>query len=1281
MKKITDFIVEKRYIVLTTFLLITFLSSLLIKKVEINKEISKYLPNDSETRIGMDIMDDEFSENSSSTLNLMFKGLSTNEKDEILDELKKLDSVDEVLYDNTSDYNKDDYTLYIINTDVAVKDKKTEKLYKIVEENYKDYEFYTSGEIAEEYKTILPIWIIILAIGSALVILIIMSKSYIEPFLFLTSIGIAVILNKGTNIIFGSISNITDSISAILQLALSMDYSIMLMNRYTQECEKEKDKIKAMKKALYDSFGAISSSSVTTIVGLLALVFMSFTIGKDLGFVLAKGVLFSLLSIFTCLPALILMFDKIINKTKKKYLNVKMDLLGKFVYKIRYLSLIIFVLCFLISFALKGNLSILYTDSETDNIAKIFSTNNQMAIIYNNKYEDKISDYCKELENNNKIDEVLCYGNTINEELKYNELNNKLNSLGETTKVDDYLIKLVYYNYYNKDENNKMTFSEFVNFIKNDVYNDNNINKNIDDKIKNNVDKLSYFTNINEIEKLRTSRQLSDILEINKDDIDKLLIYYNSLNNNTTMSINEFVNFMNNYILKSEYANDLTNNQKTKLNTISNFIDKNKLNTKLNSSEISTLFELDKNKVDNIYLYYVLNNDNDITLTLNEFANFVSNYILDNSNYNTNFNEEMITKIKLLSTYSNKDIINSNLNYQEMSQFLGIDEDVIKKIYLLIFMNNDNNTTLTINEFLNYSLYIKNNTNYLDDVDMTSLISLSNDEKLMNIPNKYTSKELSLLLGIDENLVNKLYTLIDFTNNSDNYKFTPFNFVLLMLKENIILENLDNNTLTNLKLLYYIMDNTNNDTKYDYVTLSNSLNLNISSIKQIYSLYSYYYSETTLTPKEFIDFILNHKDDEMLVSKISNDNINNLTLLQTIINNVLSDTKYNYRELSSLFNIDLDKTKLLYSLYEIKFNNKNINISLNTFIDFLLDDVITNSEYSSSFDNTKINKLNTIKGIINGTPNNTKYTKEEIFAITSNLSGDTDNSLIDLLYIYYGSKNEYDDNNTMTIEEFINYLNEDILTDNRFDYFIDSNKRNDIISSKEEINDAKKLLIGKKYSRAIINTKYDSESDETFDFIKNVQKEITSDNYIIGNSPMAYEMSKTFNSELNFITILTMIFIFIVVVCTFKSLLIPIILVLLIQTAVYLTMGIMSFNGGTVYFIALLIVQSILMGATIDYAILYTSYYIESRNTLNIKDSIINSYNKSIHTILTSSSILIIVTLIVGHFTSAITSKICMTISKGTLSSALLILILLPQVLAACDKIIMNKNKKIKTLL
>ena len=174
---------------------------------------------------------------------------------------------------------------------------------------------------------------------------------------------------------------------------------------------------------------------------------------------------------------------------------------------------------------------------------------------------------------------------------------------------------------------------------------------------------------------------------------------------------------------------------------------------------------------------------------------------------------------------------------------------------------------------------------------------------------------------------------------------------------------------------------------------------------------------------------------------------------------------------------------------------------------------------------------------------------------------------------------------------------------------------------------------------------------------------------------MAYEMSGTFDGELNFMTVITMIAIFVVVAITFKSVIIPIILVITIQCAVYLIMGILSFTGENVYFIAILIVQSILMGATIDYAILYTSYYLEHRKSKGIKESIIDSYNKSIHTILTSSSILIIVTLIIANFASAIAAKICKTISEGTLCSTILILTLLPAVLAFWDKFIIRKRK------
>ena len=213
------------------------------------------------------------------------------------------------------------------------------------------------------------------------------------------------------------------------------------------------------------------------------------------------------------------------------------------------------------------------------------------------------------------------------------------------------------------------------------------------------------------------------------------------------------------------------------------------------------------------------------------------------------------------------------------------------------------------------------------------------------------------------------------------------------------------------------------------------------------------------------------------------------------------------------------------------------------------------------------------------------------------------------------------------------------------------------------------------------NTKYYFEGEETFNFIANLKNSLKFDDiYIIGDSPMAYEISKSFNEELNLITILTMIAIFIVVAITFKSFIIPLILVFIIQCAVYITMSILSLTGTNCYFISLLIVQSILMGATIDYAIVYTTYYIEMRKSFDIKKSIIEAYNKSIHTILCSSSILVIVTLIVGNFASQIAAKICMTLSKGSLCAALLIIFILPPILAIFDKIIIKKDSKKATI-
>ena len=176
---------------------------------------------------------------------------------------------------------------------------------------------------------------------------------------------------------------------------------------------------------------------------------------------------------------------------------------------------------------------------------------------------------------------------------------------------------------------------------------------------------------------------------------------------------------------------------------------------------------------------------------------------------------------------------------------------------------------------------------------------------------------------------------------------------------------------------------------------------------------------------------------------------------------------------------------------------------------------------------------------------------------------------------------------------------------------------------------------------------------------------------------MNYEMSNNFNYEMNKLTIITIVLIFLVVLFTFKSLIIPFILVLLIQCAIYILMGIINILDMKVYYLSLLIVQSILMGATIDYAILFTNYYRELRKENSIRISLKETYNKSIHTILTSSLIMIIITGVLGFiFKDPAIGEICHIIAIGVTIAVLLILVILPSIIVLFDKKIVNNKSK-----
>lgn len=245
---------------------------------------------------------------------------------------------------------------------------------------------------------------------------------------------------------------------------------------------------------------------------------------------------------------------------------------------------------------------------------------------------------------------------------------------------------------------------------------------------------------------------------------------------------------------------------------------------------------------------------------------------------------------------------------------------------------------------------------------------------------------------------------------------------------------------------------------------------------------------------------------------------------------------------------------------------------------------------------------------------------------------------------------------------------------------INDDMRRMITDAEETLRESASKLESEHYGRVILTTVYPEDSDETRAFLDSLAEScdnlLEGKTWLIGTSVMNQEMSRTFDTEMNRITLISALAIFIVVALTFHSLVVPLVLVLTVQCGIYLTMTFIGLSGGAMYYLAILMVQCILMGATVDYAILYTSYYREQRLSADLQVSILRAYNGSLHTILTSASIMIVAAGILGYvFANPAIGEICLTISRGAISATLLILFVLPGVLAALDKYIISKKR------
>ena len=1058
MQKIAAFIVKKRKLLLVVMLALAVVCAALMPFVGINTDMTKYLPDSSQMKIGMDRMNEAFPNVAETyTIRVMFRGLDARDKLAIREQLAEIPNVDSVAYEpDSDDYNRGDATLYKLTTQYDYKSDEEAQIERDVADRFADYDVAVRSD--DTSTPDIPPIVFILSIVLVTTILLIACPSYFEPVLFLLTIGVAVLLNQGTNIILGETSDVTASISAILQLALSMDYSIILMNRYRQELAKGDDRESAMTHALTAAFGSITGSSVTTIVGLLMLVFMRFKIGFDLGIVLAKGVLFSLLCVFTVLPGLILWADKVIRRTMKKPRAPKRERksvlagLGRFSYRWRGVIAAVFVLLFAGAYILQLSTQISYTLTDPDPVAEVFPADNPLVVLYNNQDEDAVAQLADRLEDDPNVKSAMSYSTTLGRQCTAEQMANAIGALEAGIPVSADMLGMIYYDVHGDGQSVTMTAAQFLRFLSQNVANNATFAPYIDESLTANLQTLMKFSDPAALTQQRTAESLAEFLGMDAADAKQLLLYYYMQHGGA---------------------------------------------------------------------------DGSGTMTMPAFSSFLNNEVLTDPT------------------------------------MAGMMDDAARA--------------------------------------QASQLQTFTDVTAMTTPRGTAG--IAALLGMDESTVNTLFIAYH-ASRGDLFSGGQWE-----------------------------------------VSMQNMANFLVEC-----------------------GGLLDEAQEQQI------------TQLSWIINGSVYGTQYTAPQLASVLGMDAGQMQQLYMLYNSRHGDTSgWTLSVQQFVNFLCQEVLPDARFASQLSGVDTSQLQSARTVINAVASGQAYTAAGLANLFGGLSSQMDRGTMELLFLYYASVNRGEADWTMSMQELFDYLQNEFLTDARFASFLTDDMRAQITGAQTMLTDAVAQLRGSNYSRLVLTTTLPVESTETSAFISGLMRELdavtTGDHYLIGNSAMGYEMENSFHSELLLITLLTAVSIFLVVVFTFRSLIIPALLVLLVQCGVYITVMVVGLQGLEIYYLALLIVECILMGATIDYGILYTSYYREMRAHMSVRDALVAAYRGSIHTVLTSGSILVLVTAVDGRFFGNLAvEQICRTIAIGAFAAILLILLFLPGVLALFDRWVLPRD-------
>lgn len=495
MRKLAEFIVDKRKFLLIIFIAAAIGSVIMSSHINVIQELTDYLPDDTETSIGLDVMDEQFT--TFGTAKVMVQNVTYDQAKTIADQLKDIKGVSAVDFyeededDENNDTEEKEFTnsedmrdsyqdlaaLYSISFETPEDDSLAQAAIADVRTALKDYDawFYTTvdkddaADLQDDMKVILVIAVIII-VG----VLLFTSGTYMEIAIFMLVFGMAALLNMGTNFIFYNISFVTNAVATVLQLAMAIDYAIILFHRFMEEKGKV-DTREALVRALEKGIPEISSSSLTTMAGMVALMFMQFGIGLDLGRVMIKAILLSMLSVFGFMPGLIMLWEKQIDRTLHKSFVPNIEFWGKIVLAIRHVTLPVFAVVMVVACFLSVNCNYVYDNSSVESakmneymtakreISKVFDLDNTLAVVVPKGDYDSEARIMEEVESLPMVDSTLGLANvTVDDDEQY-VLTDSLTpqELADITDMDIDTIRLLYRFYAWKEEK----YGAFLNSI------------------------------------------------------------------------------------------------------------------------------------------------------------------------------------------------------------------------------------------------------------------------------------------------------------------------------------------------------------------------------------------------------------------------------------------------------------------------------------------------------------------------------------------------------------------------------------------------------------------------------------------------------------------------------------------------------------------------------------------------------------------------------------------------------------------------------------------------